>query len=175
MGTAYVGDDVVAYHYGGGYGGLGLQQGVVEELRAGLVGASVFGEYDTIEVMEQTAGLELLVLHFVEAIAAHVDAIVAAAKVIHQFASAIYEPGFATTEVEKHIAHLQAIIFGGAEGSAVGRATFAQWAAKTFDDEVIACDLASGILFPQLGIGLPVGDVEVFGLAKVLIELKVLE
>ena len=87
-----------------------MLEGVIEELWGGFVGSCIFAEDDGGEVIEKSAGMELLVLHFVEAITAHVHAIAFAFEVIHQFLCPIHQSWLDGTKGKKLVAGFSTII-----------------------------------------------------------------
>ena len=60
---------------------------------ARLVCSCVFREDDVVECVAHAAGLQLAVLHFVEAVAAKVQAIALLCKVSYQFVCAVNDAG----------------------------------------------------------------------------------
>ena len=84
FGSEYVGLEVVAYHERGLACGVALGEGVVEILLGGLVGSCVFAEYYCVEAVSHAAGCEFLVLDFVEAVGAEVQAVALLSEVCYE-------------------------------------------------------------------------------------------
>ena len=93
-----VGVEVVSNHDCGLRRGTRLLKSIVEELLGRFVGSSIFAENDGGEVVEESTRVKFLVLHFVEAIAAHVHPIAFVTKVIHQFLGTIDQARLDGTE-----------------------------------------------------------------------------
>lgn len=170
FGSEDVGVEVVAYHDGAFLGGVGDGEGVGEELGGGFVGSGVFAEDDGVEVVDEAAGAEFLVLHFVESVAAHVHAVAFRSEVVHQFAGSIDKTGLDGAELEEAVAGLEAIIDGGIQSFAE-----AEWMAEPLHDEVVARDFAFGILCPEADVGGPVVGVEDLGIGEVAVEPQFFE
>ena len=160
---------IVAYHQGGVTLGTRLLKGIVEELRRGFVDTCIFAEDDRVEIVFQPTGSQLLVLHLVEAVAAHVHPIALASQVVHQFMGTIHHTGLRRAEIQELVTYLSAILHGGVEPFAP-----TERVAETFHDEVVAFNLPFGILCPKADVRVPIVVVEHFGVIEVLIQMQVL-
>ena len=169
FGAKDVGVEVVANHEGGLLGGIGHLEGIVEEEGRGFVGTCVFAEDDGREMVEESAGAEFLVLHFVKTVATHMHPIALSSQVIHQFPGTIDKTRLLSAERKELVAGFEAILFGGKESlpKAVGMT-------KTLDDEVITVNFSLRILSPQTDVGAPIVVVEDAGVGEVLFEMQVL-
>ena len=170
FGTEDVGVEVVANHEGGGWRGAGLAEGIVEEEGRGLVGSGIFTEDDVVEVGEEATGVELLVLHLVEAVAAQVHAVASGFEVIHQLFGSIDQPWLDRTEGEELVTDLAAVVGGGVESFAE-----AEGVAETLYDEVVALNFPLGILRPQADVGVPIVVVEDLRVGKIRFPVEVVE
>ena len=146
-----------------------MLEGVVEKLLGRFVGTSIFAEDDGGEVIEKSAGMELLVLHFVESVAAHMHAITFPSEVIHQFLCPIHQARLDGTKGEKLVAGFPTII-----NSRVESFSKTQRMTETFHDEIITLNLPFGILCPKSDVRVPIVIVEDIGVVEVLIQMQVL-
>ena len=169
LGTEDVGVEVVTNHEGGFLGGMRLPESVVEELGGGFVGSCIFAEDDGVEVVEESAGMEFFVLHFVETIAAHVHTVAFPFEIIHQFSGTIDKTRFDGTKAEELVAGFEAVVLSGVE-------PFAETLGvpETLDDEEMAFYLPFGILCPKADVGVPIVVVEGVGVIEVLLQMQVL-
>ena len=165
-----VGGEVVAYHDGGGGVGLADFESVVEEGGRWLVCPGILAEDDGGEIIVEATGAQFLVLHLVEAVAAHVHAITTGTEVVHQVLCAIDKARLIGAEVKEDITHLTTILLGGLAALAE-----AQRATETFYDEVVARYLAAGVTRPEVDIGKPVLGVEDIGVRKPTAKLHLLK
>ena len=128
---------------------------MVEIERRGLVGACVLAQDDGVEIVAQATGIEFLILHLVEAIAAHVYPITLLAQVVHQFVGTVDNARFRGAEVEELVTDLQTELTGYLQPPA-----HAQRATEALYDQVVARDVAFGVLRPEIDVRCPVGIVE---------------
>lgn len=169
FGAEDVSCEVVSDHQRSLTWSLGLGKRIVEEGGRGFVGTGIFTEYDCVEVVNQLRSTELAVLHLVEAVAAHVESVATLFEVLHQLMRTLDHAGLTGTEIEEAIAHLETIL-------AAGRGhTYGQGTTEAFDHQVVACNLSVGIEIPELDIGLPIGNGEVFETFEISIKMMLLK
>ena len=168
FGAKDVGVEVVANHEGGLLGGLGHPEGIVEEEGRGFVGTCILAEDDGREMVEESAGAEFLVLHLVEAVAAHMHPIALSSQVIHQFLGTIDKTRLLSAERKELVAGLETILFSGKK-----TLPKAERMTEAFDDEVITVNFSLSILSPQTDVGAPIVVVEDAGVGEVLFEMEV--
>lgn len=144
FGTEDVCLEIVANHKGGFGFGTSHAEGVIEIEWRGFVGTGIFRQHYRVEIVLHSAGLQLAVLHLVETVAAHVQAIATGLEIVHHLVRSVYNTGLHGTEFQKTVAYLQAIL----HTDVLQSMPPAQRTAETLHDKDIAGNLSGGILLP---------------------------
>lgn len=169
LGPQDIGIEIVAYHDGALWLSLADAESILEELWSWLVGPSILAEDNGVEVIIHAAGFQLTILHLVESVAAHVEAISPTPQITHQGMSARDDARLDGTALEEEIADLIAELHRRLQPFPTRERT-----AETLYDQIITRDLAMSILSPQLKIGLPIRVVKVLRVSKIPTEAKML-
>lgn len=146
---------IVPYHHRLLGTGSRSAESIIKEKCTGLICPSILTQNDMVEIFEKTACPEFAVLNLMKTIAADTHLITAVTKIVHQAVSSLNDSGLDSTAGQKIITHLKTIFGSGMESIAQREGT-----AKTLYNQIVAGDFATGILFPQLMIGLPIGNGE---------------
>ena len=170
LGTEDIRLEIVANHQGAVTTCARLSHGIVEEGWRRFVGSCILAEDDGIEIVGQSTGPQLLVLHLVETVGAHVHAIALLAQVVHQCLGTVHQSRLVGAEVQEQVAGLQTQLFGRFQALAKTQRT-----AETLDNQVVARNFSLGIACPQVDICLPILVLEQLWVWKPLVKMQCVE